>query len=42
MKTLAAVYGYLKTDDVPESWGADGLIERPQQLMEWIQAQICR
>ncbi len=41
MKTLAAVYGYLKQGDQPESWGADGLIENPQQLQQWIRASLC-
>lgn len=41
MKTLAALYGYIKTDDKPESWGADGLIEHPSQLQTWIQANLC-
>lgn len=38
MKTLAAVYGYLKPDDTPATWGADALIESPQQLITWLQA----
>lgn len=41
MKTLAALYGYLKENDQPESWGADALIEHPQQLQQWIQARLC-
>lgn len=41
MKTLAAVYGYIKAGDQPESWGADGLIEHPSQLQTWIQANLC-
>lgn len=41
MKTLAAVYGYLKDNDLPENWGADALIEHPQQLQHWIQATVC-
>lgn len=41
MKTLAAVYGYLKDGDRPENWGADALIENPQQLQQWIQASLC-
>lgn len=40
MKTLAALYGYLKPDDVPTQWGADALIESPQQLTSWI-TQTC-
>jgi phosphoglycolate phosphatase len=42
MKTLAAVYGYLKPDDSPETWGADGLIDHPDQLSVWINSQLCR
>ncbi len=41
MKTLAAVYGYLKDGDSPEDWGADGLIEHPGQLQQWIKASLC-
>ncbi|MEQ1620255.1 MAG: HAD-IA family hydrolase [Methylococcales bacterium] len=36
MKTLAALYGYLKTGDTPETWGADALITSPEQLTTWI------
>ncbi len=38
MKTLAAVYGYLKPDDQPANWGADAIIESPEQLTSWITA----
>jgi N-acetyl-D-muramate 6-phosphate phosphatase len=41
MKTLAALYGYLKPGDTPESWGADALIESPEQLATWITAALC-
>lgn len=41
MKTLAALYGYLKQGDQPETWGADALIERPEQLLHWIKSSIC-
>lgn len=37
MKTLVALYGYLKIDDQPLSWDADALIEHPQHLTQWIQ-----
>ncbi len=40
MKTLAALYGYLKPDDEPNNWGADALIESPKHLTTWITA-IC-
>lgn len=42
MKTLAAVYGYLKPDDVPETWGADALIASSCQLSAWIASALCR
>lgn len=41
MKTLAAVYGYLKDGDQPENWGADALIEHPHQLQQWIENHLC-
>jgi phosphoglycolate phosphatase len=36
MKTLAALYGYIKPGDTPETWGADALIESPEHLATWI------
>ena len=42
MKTLAALYGYLKPTDTPESWGADALIASPKQLSTWINSALCR
>lgn len=36
MKTLAALYGYIRADDTPETWGADALIASPDQLTTWI------
>lgn len=41
MKTLAALYGYLKDGDQPENWGADALIEHPEQLLHWIHSSLC-
>ncbi len=41
MKTLAAVYGYLKQDDRPETWGANALISSPEQLTDWINSALC-
>ncbi len=41
MKTLAAVYGYLKPDDRPETWGADALINTPHELLTWIDTTLC-
>ncbi len=42
MKTLAALYGYIKPGDAPETWGADALIESPDQISTWIASLSCR
>jgi phosphoglycolate phosphatase len=36
MKTLVALYGYINPGDAPETWGADALIESPEQISNWI------
>jgi phosphoglycolate phosphatase len=41
MHTLAAVYGYLKPDDAPETWGADALIHAPSDLLAWLDEALC-
>ncbi len=42
MKTLAAIYGYINPGDNPETWGADALIESPEQISTWIAQLPCR
>ena len=36
MHTLIALYGYISSEDKPEDWHADGMIEMPGQILEWI------
>jgi N-acetyl-D-muramate 6-phosphate phosphatase len=36
MKTLVAKYGYIDEQQNPETWGADGMIEEPRDILEWI------
>jgi len=36
MKTLVALFGYISASESPESWGADGMIRTPQEILEWI------
>ena len=36
MPTLAARWGYILADDDPSTWGANGLIDHPQDIYEWI------
>jgi len=34
--TLAALWGYLCGDDHASRWGADGLVEQPQDILHWL------
>ncbi len=36
MKTLAAGYGYIPLDDAPGTWGADGVINSPLEILDWL------
>ncbi|MCR5864001.1 HAD-IA family hydrolase [Aquincola sp. J276] len=36
MATLAAAWGYLGQGDAIGSWGADGLIDMPGELLKWL------
>lgn len=38
MLTLAALYGYLGTDDRPADWGADGVVRTPADLGTWLKS----
>lgn len=34
--TLIAMFGYIDDRDKPDEWGADGRIEHPSQILEWL------
>lgn len=36
-RTLVALFGYLASQDRPETWGADGCIQHPLEVMDWVQ-----
>ena len=36
MVTLLASYGYIDAGDEPESWGANGIIQYPQEILDWL------
>ncbi len=36
VRTLVALYGYLPDDGDPRAWGAHGYIERPGDLLAWL------
>lgn len=33
---LIAKYGYLKADDEPSAWGADGCVTEPLEILSWL------
>ncbi|ESQ09449.1 MAG TPA: phosphoglycolate phosphatase [Chromatiaceae bacterium] len=39
MSTLAAGYGYLGTESQPGDWGADGVIDHPLDVLNWLDAR---
>lgn len=36
MKTLIAAFGYIGETDHPETWGADGMIKKPAEILDWL------
>jgi phosphoglycolate phosphatase len=36
MQTLVAMFGYVGTEDRPEQWGADHLINEPLEIISWL------
>ena len=36
MQTVVAAYGYLGETDEPERWGPTGIVQRPDQIREWL------
>lgn len=42
MATLVAAFGYLGPDDRPERWGADGLLDRPGDVLRWLDGRSGR
>jgi 2-phosphoglycolate phosphatase len=36
MKTLVALFGYIGEHDQPQTWGADGMIDTPAEILRWI------
>jgi phosphoglycolate phosphatase len=39
MRALVAVYGYLRADEDWPAWGGDGSIERPADLLGWLESE---
>ncbi len=36
MKTLVALFGYIRDNDTPDKWGADGLVNTPIEILSWL------
>jgi phosphoglycolate phosphatase len=36
MQTLVARYGYIDDSQQPQDWGADGMIDDPRDILDWI------
>ena len=36
MLTLVAGYGYIADDEDPDSWGANGIINTPLEILDWL------
>ncbi len=36
MKTLVASFGYLDVNDRPDTWGADAIIDEPNDILAWL------
>lgn len=37
MCTLVALFGYIDPADEPATWGADGMVETPQEILRWLE-----
>lgn len=38
MRTLVALFGYIGENENPAEWGADGMVETPLEVLDWIEA----
>jgi phosphoglycolate phosphatase len=38
MRTLAARFGYLAEHEYPSDWAPDGIVDRPQDILDWLEA----
>ena len=36
MKTLVALFGYISKNEIPQNWGADGMICAPLEILDWL------
>lgn len=39
MSTLVARFGYIGAQERPEQWGADGMVDTPGEILDWVLAR---
>jgi 2-phosphoglycolate phosphatase len=39
MSTLIARFGYIGAQERPEQWGADGMVDTPGEILDWVHAR---
>ncbi len=39
MRTVAAAYGYILPEDDPHKWGADAVVEHPDEIQQWLERE---
>lgn len=40
IRTLVALYGYIDSNDPPEQWGATGMLQKPLDLLSWLDESV--
>ena len=38
MRTLIASYGYIDAQQTPKQWGANGVVEHPLEILDWLES----
>ena len=39
MRTVAAAYGYILPGDDPRAWGADAVVDHPDEIQQWLERE---
>ena len=42
MRTIAAAYGYIVPGDDPQRWGADYIVDHPDEIQAWLERKLVR
>jgi N-acetyl-D-muramate 6-phosphate phosphatase len=36
MRALVALFGYIGENETPDTWGADGMVKSPMEILDWL------